>query len=248
MQTPAEIAVLWTAVFLGGVVSGFSGFAFSAAAGAILLHVFEPMAAVPLMMFCSIASQTMSLITVRRLIRWGELAPLLTGGTAGAAVSVPFMAAIEARSFRIGFGICLAGYALYMLLRSPARVPLHAVHSATHSVIGFIAGAVGGLTAMPGALLVVWCELRGLSKENQRALVQPFIIAIQVFAIGLFCFQPGAIGLDLFQRLVVALPAVGLGTFIGTSMFAKVNDRIFRYSALFIILASGCLMVVSRTP
>ena len=48
MQTPAEIAALWTAVFLGGVVSGFSGFAFSAAAGAILLHVFEPMAAVPL--------------------------------------------------------------------------------------------------------------------------------------------------------------------------------------------------------
>ena len=158
------------------------------------------------------------------------------------------MAAIEARSFRIGFGICLAGYALYMLLRSPARAPLHAVHSATHSVIGFIAGAVGGLTAMPGALLVVWCELRGLSKEKQRALVQPFIIAIQVFAIGLFCFQPGAIGLDLFQRLVVALPAVGLGTFIGTSMFAKVNDRIFRYSALFIILASGCLMVFSRPP
>ena len=113
MQTPAEIAALWTAVFLGGVVSGFSGFAFSAAAGAILLHVFEPMAAVPLMMFCSIASQTMSLITVHRLIRWGELAPLLTGGTAGAAVSVPFMAAIEARSFRIGFGVCLA--------RSPAR-------------------------------------------------------------------------------------------------------------------------------
>jgi uncharacterized membrane protein YfcA len=63
----------------------------------------------------------------------------------------------------------------------------------------------------------------------------------------LLCFQPGAIGLDLFQRLAVALPAVGLGTFIGTSMFAKVNDRVFRYSALFIILASGCLMVFSGT-
>ena len=36
--------MLSTAVFLGGVVSGFSGFAFSAAAGAILLHVFAPIA------------------------------------------------------------------------------------------------------------------------------------------------------------------------------------------------------------
>ena len=70
MQASAEIAALTTAVFLGGVVSGFSGFAFSAAAGAILLHVFEPIAAIPLMMFCSIASQTMSLIKVHRFIRW----------------------------------------------------------------------------------------------------------------------------------------------------------------------------------
>ncbi len=89
MQAPVELAMLSTAVFLGGLVSGFSGFAFSAAAGAILLHVFEPIAAIPLMMFCSIASQTMSLVKVYRLIRWRELAPLLIGGMAGAAVAVP---------------------------------------------------------------------------------------------------------------------------------------------------------------
>ena len=78
--------MLSTAVFLGGVVSGFSGFAFSAAAGAILLHVFEPIAAIPLMMFCSIASQAMSLVKVYRFIRWREVAPLLIGGMTGAAV------------------------------------------------------------------------------------------------------------------------------------------------------------------
>ena len=245
MHTAAEIAALSTAVFLGGVVSGFSGFAFSAAAGAILLHVFEPIAAIPLMMFCSIASQTMSLITVYRAVRWRELAPLLGGGLAGAAVVVPFMAAIEPGPFRIGFGVFLASYALYTLMRRRAKVPINAAHSAARPVVGFLAGAVGGLTAMPGALVVVWCELRGLAKESQRALVQPFIISIQVFAIGLLCFQPGAIGFDLFRRLAVALPAVGLGTLIGTSMFAKVNDQVFRYCALSIILASGLLMVFS---
>ena len=128
----------------------------------------------------------------------------------------------------------------------PARRP--PPRALVGSVVGLAAGVVGGLTAMPGALVVVWCELRGLSKENQRALVQPFIIAVQVFAIALLCFQPGAIGLDLLQRLMVALPAVGIGTLIGASMFTKVNDRVFRYCALFIILASGCLMVLSHTP
>jgi uncharacterized protein len=248
MQGPVELAMLSTAVFLGGVVSGFSGFAFSAAAGAILLHVFEPIAAIPLMMFCSIASQAMSLVKVYRFIRWREVAPLLIGGMAGAAVAVPFMASIHPHLFRIAFGVFLASYALYMLtrhllIRRPLTPAAADTSGPTLFAVGFTAGAVGSLTAMPGAVMVVWCELRGLSKENQRALVQPFIIAIQIFAIGLYCLQPRAIGFDLFRHLALALPAVALGTFIGMSMFSKVNDRIFRCSTLVIILASGCLMV-----
>ena len=53
------------AVFLGGLVSGFSGFAFSAAAGAILLHFLQPIQAIPLMMICSIATQATSMVMVR---------------------------------------------------------------------------------------------------------------------------------------------------------------------------------------
>ena len=238
MQAPVEFAMLSTAVFLGGLVSGFSGFAFSAAAGAILLHVFEPIAAIPLMMFCSIASQSMSLVKVYRLIRWRELAPLLIGGMAGATVAVPLTATVHPHSFRIAFGVFLAGYALYMLtrhllIRRPPTLAAGAASVPALSAVGFAAGA----------LMVVWCELRGLSKESQRALVQPFIIAVQIFAIGLYCLQPHAIGFELFRHLALALPAVGLGTFIGMSMFSKVNDQVFRCSALIIILASGCLMV-----
>ena len=52
----AYLAALMLAAFLGGVVSGFAGFAFSAVAGAILLHFLKPMQAIPLMMLCSIAA------------------------------------------------------------------------------------------------------------------------------------------------------------------------------------------------
>src|SRR5262249_4714042 len=54
MSELSTIPALTTAIFLGGVVSGFSGFAFSAVAGVILLHLFEPLVAIPLMMCCSI--------------------------------------------------------------------------------------------------------------------------------------------------------------------------------------------------
>ena len=48
---------LTSGIFAGAVVSGFAGFAFSAVAGVILMHLLAPHEAVPLMMACSIAVQ-----------------------------------------------------------------------------------------------------------------------------------------------------------------------------------------------
>lgn len=35
---------------------------------------------------------------------------------------------------------------------------------------------------MPGALPAIWCDVRGIAKERQRGLVQPFILGMQTFA------------------------------------------------------------------
>ena len=70
-------------IFAGAVVSGFTGFAFSAVAGAVLLHVLPPREAVPLMMVCSVLVQSMSLFSLRRHIEWRGSLRLILGGLAG---------------------------------------------------------------------------------------------------------------------------------------------------------------------
>src|SRR4029077_6452129 len=64
---PGDLPQLFVAlgIFAGAVVSGFTGFAFSAVAGAVLLHVMPPREAVPLMMVCSVLVQSMSLVSLR---------------------------------------------------------------------------------------------------------------------------------------------------------------------------------------
>ena len=63
--------------------------------------------------------------------------------------------------------------------------------AATNSIVGFGSGLVGGLTAMPGALPIIWCEWRGVPKERQRAMVQPFILLMQIFAVAMLFVEPG---------------------------------------------------------
>ena len=67
-------------IFAGAVVSGFTGFAFSAVAGAVLLHVMPPREAVPLMMVCSVPVQSLSLVSLRRHIDWRGSLRLILGG------------------------------------------------------------------------------------------------------------------------------------------------------------------------
>src|SRR5262249_30988815 len=67
---PASFLIISGGIFAGAVVSGLMGFAFSAVAGAILLHVLPPTEAVPLMMACSIVTQAVSLVALRGSVQW----------------------------------------------------------------------------------------------------------------------------------------------------------------------------------
>jgi uncharacterized membrane protein YfcA len=228
-----EYVALGIAVFLGGIVSGFAGFAFSAVAGAILLYFLPPLLAIPLMMCCSVASQMTSLAMLRRLINWHEITPFLIGGAMGVPIALYLLTRIDGQTFRVAFGIFLVLYALYMLAR-PGSATIADAHSgaAIHSAVGFVGGLLGGLTAMPGGSLVIWCDLRGISKEQQRGLVQPYILAMQVFAIVLLLCRSDAIDDDLLKYLLLALPALAAGTFIGVALFGKIDDKKFRHSVL----------------
>ena len=185
--------ILTIAIFLGGVVSGFSGFAFSAVSGVVLLHFLEPMVAIPLMMCCSIASQISSLAVIRQYVQWRESAPLLIGGAAGVPIALYFLTLTNAHVFRILTGIFLVIYAIYMLTKPGFGMVRQAASPVIRTIVGFAGGLIGGLTAMPGSLPIIWCDLRGVSKEQQRGEVQPFILTMQAFAVTLLISRPGTL-------------------------------------------------------
>ena len=225
------------AVFAGAVVSGMAGFAFSAVAGAILLHILPPTEAVPLMMICSIATQAACLCTAHRSVDWKSSFTLIIGGLLGIPIAVYALQTVDTWSFRIGFGLFIAGYAAYMLWR-PAVMVIRQMNGLQHALVGFGGGLVGGITAMPGALPTMWCDLHGVPKNQQRGLVQPFILAMQVFALALMLSQ-SALPSKIMFDVIVCLPALAVGTALGITLFYRVNDMGFRRAVLGVLFASG---------
>src|SRR5712671_839007 len=172
---PTSYLILSAGIFAGAVVSGLLGFAFSAVAGSILLHVLPPTEAVPLMMACSIVTQAVSLVALRGTVKWRGSPVLIAAGLLGILPALYLLHHADARIFRVSFGAFLAAYAVYLLLRPAVAFVEAAPGRMRDAIVGFGGGLIGGLTAMPGALPTIWCESRGMPKDQQRGLVQPYI-------------------------------------------------------------------------
>lgn len=259
--TSPSLIVLLVGVFAGAFVAGFAGFGLAAAAGAFLLHVIDPKTAVPLMMMCSVLAQSAGLIYLRKTLVLAPALPFIAGGFLGLPVAIALFRTVDTDTFRFTFGMFLVLYAAWSLSRqlpllrpnlatSPS-VPLHAAHPDSHwrshgarPVIGFFAGIVGGLTAMPGALLSVWADATAMSKIEQRSFVQPFILIMQIGALAMLFATPGAIDRDLLSPLLLSLPPLVLGAGLGLFFFGRADATMFRTVVLVIVLLSGLGLVL----
>lgn len=225
-------------VFVGAFVSGLAGFAFSAVAGVFVLHVRTPTEAVPLMMACSIVVQGASLAVLRNRMTWQDSLGFVVGGVLGIPPALYLLQRVETGIFRIGFGVFLAAYAAYMLFRPAVALVRQAQSLRRDAMVGFAGGFVGGLTAMPGALPTIWCDLRGLPKKQQRGLVQPFIATMQLLAL-LIMMSRRTLPTGMLNDFIISLPALLAGTAAGIAMFGRVNETAFRRVVLIILLIAG---------
>ena len=244
MPDLATNVLLSIAVFAGAFVSGLAGFAFSAVAGAILLRIFQPLEAVPLMMACSIGVQAANLWALRRNIQWEGSLLLIVGGALGIPIAVHLLQNADTYILRTSFGVVVALYAGYMLFR-PALTHFDGTASRRlTALVGFGGGLIGGLTAMPGAIPTIWCDMRGMPKGDQRGLVQPFIAIMQVFALALL-LQRHSLSSKVVIDLAISLPALFAGSALGILAFRNINEVGFRRTILVLLLVSGASLALA---
>jgi len=235
--------LLVSGVFAGAVISGFVGFAFSAVAGVFLLRLLPPAEAVPLMMACSIAVQSASLVTLRTCMKWRESLPYMIGGAAGIPPALYLLHHVDAWMLRLIFGLFIAAYAAYMLLHPTFSRFRGSERPSAALAVGFAGGLIGGFTAMPGAAPTIWCNLRGMSKNEQRGLVQPYITIMQCIAIALL-LAGGSISSETLFDFVLSLPALAAGAALGILLFGKVSHGSYRRAVLLLLVVGGVALVV----
>ena len=235
------LVVMVASVFAGSLVAGLAGFAFSAVSAAILLHWVPATTAVPLLLACSITTQLLSISKLWSTMQWRQCAPFLIGGVIGIPVGAKLLEDLNAHVFAGSFGVFLVCYSAYMLLR-PGIVTQRRSQFAD-AAAGFAGGITGGSIAFPGAIPTIWCSIRGLAKNEQRGIVQPFILIMQLATLVYFS-RLGMIASGTLGTYLLCVPAVLGGTWLGLRLFDCIDDAMFRRLVLTFLLVSGVVLVV----
>jgi uncharacterized protein len=243
--TPELCVALVAILAASALMSGLSGFGFSAI-GALCLWLLPPKLGVPLLMSLSTANQLLSIGQLKADMRplrdwWPDgPAPYLLGGLIGVPIGLSILHAAPTEILMLIIGGFLVAYAAYSMLRAEG---LHVSSKGgwlSSSLVGLAGGVIGGFTAFPGAPVVVWTGLRRLHKADSRAIVQPFILGLQIVSLALLAVgRPETFGRAFWLLLAVTLPVVLPCTVLGVRLYRSLSDLNFRRVTFMLLGTSG---------
>jgi len=237
-----DLVLFFFATLLGAVVAGVAGFAFGLIASAIWLHIISPAQSAPLIAAFAILIQGATLWKLRHAIHLPRLVPFVVGGALGIPVGAAALSWASPTQMRIFIGVALVLFSIYSL----ARPDLPAVKgsSLADAIVGLLSGAFGGSTGLAGIPVIVWASLRRWSKDDQRAVFQPVVVAVFVMTL-IWLGGTGMVTAETLRLFWIGLPAVLVGTWIGLRLYGKLDEGGFRLVILVLLLVSGLMLLPS---
>ncbi|MGV2908654.1 sulfite exporter TauE/SafE family protein [Achromobacter sp. AGC25] len=238
---------LYLVVAAGAVVAGFvqglSGFAFGLVAMSFWVWAVDPKVAATLTVFGGLLGQLIAAFSVRRGFKWNQLLPFVLGGIAGIPVGVWLLPLVDANTFKIGLGVILLIWCPAMLFAQ--RIPkIDAGGKLADAVAGLAGGVLGGFGGFTGVIPTLWCVLRGFRREEQRAIIQNFNLAMLIVIMGTY-IATGLVTKATLPLFAIVAPAMLIPTFLGTRMYKGISDLRFRQIVLGLLTASGLMMLTS---
>lgn len=239
-----SLGLFLVAAFVGGLTSGVAGFAMGLVVSGVWLHIITPVQTATLIVGYGLLTQSYGIWKLRHALDWRLVAPYIIGGAFGVPLGTMLLTYIDPNRLRIGMGVLLIAYSIWGLAR-PAFRPVQAPKTAD-VVVGFVNGWLGGLTGLVGITVTIWCQLRGLSKDAQRAIFQPVTLVaalLSLVTLGL----AGAITAPTAKLYVLGAPLMLAGLWSGFKLYGRLDDAAFRKVILLLLLASGVVLIVPKS-
>ncbi|MGD8446953.1 MAG: sulfite exporter TauE/SafE family protein [Desulfobacterales bacterium] len=228
----SSLIVTIIAVFIAGVIRGYSGFGFAMVAVTSISLVLPPARVVPLVLILEVMASISLVPQVWRDIDWYSLHWLLAGSLLATPFGVYLLANIPADPMRISISL-LVLVAAILLLRGWAwsRMP----GKPLIFTIGVACGILNGAAAIGGPPVILFYLSSPAGVTVSRASIIAYFLGIDTISLIMASLQ----GLTTFQTLFltgVCLAPLLIGIAVGSRQFTKVDKESFRHHVLVLLI------------
>ena len=220
--------VLAAVAAAAGLIRGFSGFGAGLVMAPIYFYLLGPARAVPILILLDMIASVQLVPRAVRLTRWKTIAPLGLAGCLMIPVGRYFLTRLDATlMLRAVSGVVLTFAIVLALGWRYRRQPSVPVSAAVGAAGGLLAGA-GGIGGPP----VVLYLLSGpdAAPENRSGIIS-YVAITHTMAMIVFA-ATGLLNLDVLFRAVILAPVFLVTIHLGSRLFGRSTDTLYRRLAL----------------
>ena len=237
-QPPQGLAIIAVAAFLGGLVRGFSGFGTALIFLPIASQFLTPFGALIALTCMDILGPLPNLRRAWRVVSKPDLTRLLVGCAVFLPLGLWLLTMVAPDFFRYAVSlIALLMVAILSLgLRYGGQVSRRMV-----SLIGSIAGFLGGIAGIPGPAVILFYMARPLPPEVIRATILVFLLGFDLLILGTLSGMGRLTAASVGLGLLMAIPNLA-GNWLGGWLFRPEQERLYRgasYLAIALAALSG---------
>jgi uncharacterized membrane protein YfcA len=232
--------LIFTLVFFAALVQSLSGFGFAVIIMPLITLVLGLQAAAPMVALTALTVYVINLIRYRQAINLEEVLRLGVASACGVPIGIWALGNVNETLVQQVMGLALIAYAIYALTRPATSWVLS--RSWAYPA-GFLAGCMGGAYNTPGPPVIVYGSLRQWPKDEFRAVLQALFLVNAVLVVTSHLVARH-VTVDVLTSYLYALPALGLGIFVGSRLDNKVDRERFRILVTALILILGLSLVI----
>lgn len=242
----AQTLVIIAGAVAAGFVQGLTGFGFGLVAMSFWAWTIDPRLAAAMAVFGALTGQVIAAVTVRRGFDLKLLAPFVIGGLLGLPLGLLLLPRLDVMVFKAFLGTLLVIWCPAMLFST--RLPrITRGGRIADGLIGAAGGVMGGLGGFTGVLPTLWCTLRGMDKDAQRAIVQNFNLSMLLVTFSSY-LAAGIITTATLPYLAIVAPALLIPSLLGARLYIGISEVTFRKLVLSLLTCTGVALLASSVP
>ncbi|MDD2465872.1 MAG: sulfite exporter TauE/SafE family protein [Desulfobulbus sp.] len=226
--------------FLAGGVQGLTGFGGALVAIPLLSLVMDVKQAVPLAILNGLVVTTTLVYTLRHLLDWRKILPLLAGSVPGILLGSSFLKQADPLVISRLLGLVLIAISLMNLFFAPK--PCDPIRIWGY-IAGFFSGAINATVGAGGPPAIIYTTLQNWKKDEIRATLTGFFV-FNGYVTAIVHAGHGILTGATLRSFGLTCSFVFLGTLTGSRISDKISRSIYLRVVYLVLMFLGLMLLL----